>query len=177
MVDARSYARRRVRLIGAALLAASLGLAACKAPSSPAAPAQAAAPASAPAATVSKQGQPDMSSLHDALKKDMAYADLRKLALDGGWKTVADPQCRTQVVGHDEQVCKENPDMSICRACTDIPELSAYSGDGYAITRFDHGGERLQVTSYGMLEDWNVAGEESRLRVVEWSFTPAKAAQ
>jgi hypothetical protein len=173
MVDSRFRAGARA---AAVLLAATAVLAACKAPPAPAAPSAAApaAPAAAtpaPAATVSQQGQPDMSSLQDALKKDMAYADLRKLALDGGWQPVVDPQCRTQVVGHDEQTCKENPDLAICRACTDIPELSAYSGDGYATTRFSHDAQRLEVTSYGMIEDWNVAGADSRLRVTEWSFS------
>lgn len=176
MVDPRSYAGRRGALTAVALLAAALSLAACKAPSPPEASATAAPAASAPAAatptpaTVPQQGQPNMTSVQDALKKDMAYADLRKLALDGGWQPVVDPQCRTQVMGFDEQTCKENPDLAVCRACTDMPELSAYSGDGYLKTRFSQGGEQLEVTSYGMIEDWKVAGEASRLRVEEWSF-------
>ncbi|MGH8079503.1 MAG: hypothetical protein ACREP7_02935 [Lysobacter sp.] len=173
MVDHRSYARGRVALGAAVALVAALSLAACKAPTPPVEPATttpAPAAAAPTPATAPQQGQPEMSSVHDALKKDMAYADLRKLAVDGGWQPVVDPECRTQVVGHDEQTCKENPDLAICRACTDIPELSAYSGDGYAKTRFSHSGEQLEVISYGMIEDWNVAGENSRLRVTEWSF-------
>lgn len=106
-----------------------------------------------------------------ALKQDMAYGDLRKLVLAQGFAPVSDPQCRAQVVG-DEKTCAENPDLAICKACGEIPELSAYSGDGYATTRFRNAqtGQRLEVTSYGMIEDWNAGDADSRLRVTEWTF-------
>lgn len=114
-----------------------------------------------------------MAILQNALKADMAYVDLRKLVLDGGWQPVKDPQCRVQVAGYDEKTCRENPDLALCKACSELPELSAYSGDGYATSRFKHAGEgkQLKVVSYGMIGDWNAPDAQSRLRVVEWEFS------
>lgn len=109
--------------------------------------------------------------LADVLKQDMAYGDLRKAVLAQGFAPVPDAQCRAQVVG-DEKTCAENPDLAICKACGEIPELSAYTGDGYAKTRFRNAqtGQRLEVVSYGMIEDWNVGDADSRLRVTAWTF-------
>ncbi len=124
------------------------------------------------------QGGGTMSNLQDAIKKDMAYADLRKLLLGGGWEPVRDPQCQVQVAGYDEKTCSENPDLALCGACEQMPELSAYSGDGFATSQFRdiRTGKTLKVISYGMIEDWNVSGEDSRLRVEEWAAADAPTA-
>jgi hypothetical protein len=54
--------------------------------------------------------------------------------------------------------------------CDHLPELESCSGDGYCISHFASStGEQFDVTSYGMSEDRNVAGADSRLVVVEWS--------
>lgn len=125
-----------------------------------------------------KGGSP-MSDLQNAVKKDMAYADLRKLVLDGGWEPVKDPQCQVQVAGYDEKTCEENPGLALCTACEQMPELSAYTGDGFATSRFKdvRAGKTLKVVSYGMIEDWNVLGEESRLRVEEWESADTQTQQ
>lgn len=112
-------------------------------------------------------------ALLSVLKPGMAYADFRKLVLENGWTPVVTPECQANVVGGDhESVCKTNPDQISCRVCVLMPELDSYSGDGYSLVRFRHAGdgEQIEATSYGMIEDWNVAGDESRLQVVSWEF-------
>lgn len=101
------------------------------------------------------------SKLEAALKQDMAYADLRKVVLSKGWTPVATAECKKNVEG----------EASIC---DQLPELESCSGDGYCISHFEStSGERLDVTSYGMPEDWNVTGDDSRLNVIEWNFSKA----
>lgn len=123
------------------------------------------------------QGGTAMTDLQDIVKKDMAYADLRRLLLNGGWEPVKDPQCQLQVAGYDEKTCNDNPDLALCGACEQMPELSAYSGDGFATSQFRdmRTGKTLKVVSYGMIEDWDVPGEDSRLRVEEWEGTGTQA--
>lgn len=113
-------------------------------------------------AVVAKSPTRSSTELQAAFKKDMAYADLRKLVLDGGWTPVVEPACKKNVGGEAE-------------ICDQIPELDACSGDGYCIMHFESvsSGEKLDVTTYGMVEDWNVAGEDSRLNVTEWGFAKA----
>lgn len=105
-------------------------------------------------------GQGSTTNLQAALKKDMAYADLRKLVVDAGWSPVIDPQCKENVGG--EAV-----------VCDQLPEVESCSGDGYCVMHFERAEskERLDVTTYGMVEDWNVLGGDSRLNVVEWAFS------
>jgi hypothetical protein len=119
--------------------------------------AAAAKPTPAPAA----KEEDVQSKLEEVLKKDMAYADLRAAVLARGWKPVATAQCKKNV-GGDGAICDH------------LPELESCSGDGYCISHFENqAGERLDVTSYGMSEDWNVVGDDSRFNVVEWSFAKA----
>lgn len=108
-----------------------------------------------PAAIANENGA--MSDLQDVLKKGMAYADLRTAVLAQGWKPVPTAECKRNV-GGDANICAQ------------LPELESCSGDGYCISHYESPtGERLDVIAYGMPEDWNVAGADSRLVVVEWS--------
>lgn len=114
------------------------------------------------------------SALDGMLKPGMAYADFRKAVLGQDWTPVVDSQCKANVVGaNHETLCAENPDLAACQVCDQVPELSACSGDGYCLTKFQHAGsgEALETTSYGMIEDWNVSGEDSRLQVLRWTFS------
>lgn len=173
------------RLVCAATIAISLALAGCKAPHglgeqdskpAPSAQARSADTSANEGKSTMNQGKDVGRDLEAGLTKGMAYADLRKLLLDGGWEPVKDPNCQVQVVGYDEKTCGSDPDLAVCKACAQMPELSAYSGDGYATMRFRHAGEGgLKVVSYGMIEDWSVAGEDSRLRVEEWERAQAPA--
>lgn len=118
-------------------------------------------------------------ALLPGLKEGMAYADFRKLVLANDWTPVVAPECMANVVGGDyASVCKANPDQIGCQICELMPELDSYSGDGYSLVRFRHAGdgEQVEVTGYGMIEDWNVSGDDSRLQVVGWEFlkSPAK---
>jgi hypothetical protein len=62
-----------------------------------------------------------------------------------------------------------------CRACDEIPELSAYSGDARSLSIFRNGsGLRLEVTGLGELKDWNVSGEDSGLQVLDWEVIQEK---
>lgn len=117
-------------------------------------------------------------ALLPALKEGMAYADFRKLVLANGWTPVVTPECVANVVGGDyASVCKVNPDQVSCQICELMPELDSYSGDGYSLVRFRHAGdgEQLEATGYGMIEDWNVSGDDSRLQVVGWGFSKSPA--
>ena len=111
-------------------------------------------------------------ALQAALKPDMAYSDLRRIVTARGFVPVPDSKCVSQVAGDPTRTCAANPTSALCTACSEIPELSGYTGDGYATTRFRdaRSGQRLEVISYGMIQDWNVADADSRLRVVKWSL-------
>lgn len=112
-------------------------------------------------------------ALLPSLKKGMTYADFRRVVIDTGWEPVVNPECRANVVGGDhESFCSGGSTDIGCRICDVLPELDASSGDGYSLVRFRHPkeGELLEATGYGMIEDWNVGGEESRLQVTGWEF-------
>lgn len=117
-------------------------------------------------------------ALLPGLKEGMAYADFRKLVLANGWTPVVTPECVANVVGGDyASVCKASPDQISCRICELMPELDSYSGDGYSLVRFRHAGdgEQVEATGYGMIEDWNVSGDDSRLQVMGWEFSTSQA--
>lgn len=117
-------------------------------------------------------------ALEAVLKAGMAYADFRKQVLAQGWTPVRDAQCKANVVGENHQaVCSQDPNLAICKVCDQMTELSACSGDGHCLVRFRHdaSGESLEATGYGMIEDWNVSGEDSRLQLSKWSFSKDSA--
>lgn len=143
---------------GMALISAAL-LCACSS-SNPPSNAQALSTASAPPSSsisvttpVSSVTAPPLDVL---LKKDMAYADARKLLLAHGWAPESDTDCKTNMGADDAAMCD------------DIPELSIYSDQGVLITHFRHAQQQLAISSYGMLSDWKVSGDGSRLRITDW---------
>jgi hypothetical protein len=97
---------------------------------------------------------PDHTTL---LSKEMAYGDLRRKVTADGWLPVPDPDCKVNVGGE-------------ANVCDDLTELESCSGDGFCVMRFARNGEKLEVYTQGMIEDWNAPGEASRLRVTEWEF-------
>ena len=101
--------------------------------------------------------------LGSLLKKDMAYADARKALLAQGWAPEKDAEC------------KANMGTDAAATCDDMPELSIYSDQGVLMTHFRHGRQQLIVSSYGMLSDWRVSGEESRLRITDWQISNKNA--
>jgi hypothetical protein len=122
--------------------------------------------------------QPASAALEAVLKAGMAYADFREQALAQGWAPVPDGQCKANVVGENhETVCSQDPSLATCKVCDEMTELSACSGDGHCLVRFKHGasGEHLEATGYGMVEDWSVLGEDSRLQLSKWSFSKDSA--
>lgn len=119
------------------------------------------------------QKQDARAVLEAVLKAGMAYADFRKQALAQGWTPVQDDQCASNVAGRNHQtVCSQNPNLAACKVCNQMTELSTCSGDGHCLVRFRHetSGESLDATGYGMIEDWSVSGEDSRLQLSKWSF-------
>lgn len=107
--------------------------------------------------------------LESRLSKNMAYADLRVIALENGWKPIVDPQCKSNVVGDNHtELCAANPGLISCQICERLPELGSCSGDGYCGMAFSKDGRTLGITTYGMIEDWNVRGDQSRLNVLGW---------
>lgn len=126
----------------------------------------------APDATASTTAVGD---LEPALKAGMAYADFRTLVTGRGWEPVPDAQCRVNVVGANHaELCAANPELATCKACDALPELSACSADGHCVMNFRHAGARqaLRAVSYGMLADHGVSGDDSRLELSSWEFTP-----
>ncbi len=106
------------------------------------------------------------------LKEGMAYADLRKLVIDGGWEPLVDAGCKSNVMGPDYQnLCKSDPGLSSCMICEHLPELSACSGDAYCGMHFSNGVQRLHVVTYGDYSDWNVSGDQSQMSVSGWDFS------
>lgn len=104
-------------------------------------------------------------------KKGMAYADLRKLVIDAGWRPVADPQCKANVIGESyANLCSAHPELDDCRVCDDTPELGSCSGDGYCGMTFMGKAKKMQVTTYGMIEDRSISGDQSRLQVIGWKI-------
>jgi hypothetical protein len=162
-----------------AYLLLTLLLSACSA-EAPADTDQAAAPLS-PQPTASEsiameeaKAQTASAALEAELKAGMAYADFRKQVLAQGWTPVPDAQCKANVVGENHAtVCSQDPNLASCKVCDEMTELSACSGDGHCLVRFRHdaSGESLEATGYGMVEDWNVSGEDSRLQLSKWSFS------
>lgn len=120
---------------------------------------------------------PEVHALNGILKKGMAYADFRNQLLAHGWMPVIDAGCKANVVGTNHvALCADNPDLATCQVCDQMPELNACSGDGHCLVRFQNtdNTEIMEATSYGMIEDWNVSGEDSRLQVSQWDISTAK---
>jgi hypothetical protein len=130
----------------------------------------------AQAAPSKQESAPGSDRIIAGLSKGMAYADLRKLALQSGWTPVVDAKCRSNVIGADyTELCSAHPDLDDCRVCDDLPELGSCSGDGYCGMSFKRGAATLDVTTYGMIEDRFVGGKTSRLEVMGWKIRSEKA--
>lgn len=122
---------------------------------------------SAPAIAPVESAAPPLDSL---LKKDMAYADARKALLAHGWEPEKDAQCKANV-GANEALCKGTPDLTACRICDELPELSAYSDGGDAVTHFARARQHLTLRASGSISDWKVSGDDSRLIVTDWQVS------
>lgn len=154
----------RPALLGAVLSVSVFTLIACRQEAPAAEQPAVVAPASgtAPAAeTPSADAAPAFLS---SLSEGMAYADLRRAVTSAGWQPLRDLSCWENVGG----------EAAVCDA---LPEVESCSGDGACLMRFaDPGtGRRLQVTTYGPYERWNVPGEESALAVRSWDLQAAPA--
>lgn len=129
------------------------------------APPTSATAVAAPAGTAASSTATDAAaSLHEG----MAYADLRKVVLERGWRPKVDAQCKVNVVGANHaQVCAG--DAALCQVCDDLPELSSCSGDGHCLMAFERdGGGVLSVSTYGQVKDWKVTDGDAGLFVKWW---------
>lgn len=110
----------------------------------------------------------------DGLHKGMAYADFRTAALADGWQPVIDLKCKANVAGAAyKELCAKGSDS--CKACDDLPELSACSGDATCVMNFRSAGDKrhLQVSAYGDIGDRTVRGSASQLDVTGWTVSPS----
>lgn len=112
----------------------------------------------------------------DNVHKGMAYADFRLALLADGWRPLRDLKCKANVVGAAyKELCAKGSDS--CRACDELPELSACSGDAVCLMRFrdvdTH--RQLDVSTYGDIGDRAVHGTDSELNVTGWAVSPEAA--
>lgn len=85
------------------------------------------------------------------LKKDMPYADLRKIVLADGWLPVVTPECKENVRGEGD-------------ICSRQPEVEACSGDGHCNMFFisGDGQTKLRVGTYDdSASFWEFSGPDS----------------
>lgn len=128
--------------------------------------------AAAPAGSVVSMNASRGASL-DNVRKGMGYADFRTALMGDGWKPMIDAKCKANVAGADYKAqCAKGSDS--CKACDDLPELSACSGDAVCLMRFlDAATNRqLNVSTYGDITDRKVQGNESQLDVTGWEVSP-----
>jgi hypothetical protein len=110
----------------------------------------------------------------NGVSKGMAYADFRKALLAQGWQPVVDHKCKANVVGGAyEELCAKGSDS--CKACDELPELSACSGDAECVMNFQHADKTLQAGTYGDIADRNIGGKDSQLNVTGWKITSTPA--
>lgn len=167
-------------LLAVSVATFALCLAACHAPPAPPSVQAADTPALLPVSAVSIQpavgasSAPDPALLLDGkLDKGMAYNEFRKIVIDHGWQPQPDAQCMANVVGGNyKKLCSEHPELSSCKACLEVRELSSCSGDGHCLMQFSHEGfgKTLQVSTYGEIGDWNAPAGKSTLSVTGWEY-------
>ena len=176
--------RHPYRLAGAGVLLFVTLIMACRAP-------QAADETQVPATTHARTQGAAMDSnstsstdsdpafaLDAAVRKGMAYADFRKKVFDLGWKPIVDPQCKANVAGADHaELCASNADLTSCKICDELPELSSCSSDAHCLMRFRQpaSGVVLEATGYGEVKYWNESGDEAGLQVSGWEVTGGAA--
>ncbi|HZX72567.1 MAG TPA: hypothetical protein VFE77_17350, partial [Rhodanobacter sp.] len=110
----------------------------------------------------------------DNVHKGMAYADFRTALLADGWRPMVDLECRAHVVGAGyKELCAKGSDS--CKACDELPELSACSGDAVCMMRFQDAPthRQLEVSTYGDIGDRSVRGADSQLGVTGWTVSPS----
>ncbi|MBN8894604.1 MAG: hypothetical protein J0I71_07185 [Rhodanobacter sp.] len=108
----------------------------------------------------------------DNVHKGMAYADFRTALLVDGWRPVVDLKCKANVVGGAyKELCAKGLDS--CKACDELPELGACSGDAVCLMHFQDAAthRQLDVSTYGDLGDRNVHGVDSQLGVTGWTVS------
>jgi len=108
----------------------------------------------------------------DNVHKGMAYADFRTALLADGWRPVVDLKCKANVVGAAyKDLCSKGSDS--CKACNELPELSACSGDAVCMMRFRDADthRQLEVTTYGDIRDRAAHGTDSQLNVTGWTVS------
>ena len=108
----------------------------------------------------------------DNVHKGMAYADFRTALLADGWRPVVDLRCKANVVGAAyKDLCAKGSDS--CKACNELPELSACSGDAVCMMRFRDADTRrqLEVSTYGDIRDRAAHGTDSQLNVTGWTVS------
>jgi hypothetical protein len=115
--------------------------------------------------STSQQASAAVRALEGALKKDMAYVDLRNAALAEGWFPLVDPLCKENIGGE-------------AAVCNQLAELESCSGDGRCLMRMAHGSDQsvLRIDAYGDYTKWSLSGESAVLNVRGWEFSPAERA-
>lgn len=104
----------------------------CKADAPSAQEANAPASLQTPEATTATATLPAAQLLEQKLKKDMPYADLRKIVLAEGWLPLKTEDCKENV-GGEALICDQQPETESC------------SGDGHCNMLFAHGATQVKL--------------------------------
>jgi len=100
----------------------------------------------------------------------MAYVDARRALLAHGWEPVPDPECKSNVCGGDQTAYAQHPEK--CKICDEMPELSAYSGQGDCLMNFKRGTQTMQIGAYGDIFQWKTNGRDTALFLTFWGHWP-----
>jgi len=94
--------------------------------------------------------------LEPKLKKDMPYAELRKIVLADGWLPLVTPECKENI-GGEANICAQQPEVEAC------------SADGYCNMYFifGDGSTKLRVGTYDdSARFWEFSSEKNNGNVV-----------
>lgn len=100
------------------------------------------------------------SSMADAFRKGMPYAELRRGLTMAGWLPLRDAECWDKL-GDQSAICNH------------LPEISQCDESGRCIMHFANLPEQRQaeVVTTGQYERGNAPGEEDSVKVERWSFS------
>lgn len=109
-------------------------------------------------------------------RREIAYAEFRRIVLGYGPMPIADAPCREHAIGNDDAAqCDEYADG--CKACDELSEPGECGGEGDCGTVFgDVGaGDGMTARPHGDRGDRHVRDDDSILDAADWTIMPIMA--